>query len=125
MSYTSNNGSVAPESNGSKFSKFNVDLDGMNLMLSLGAHLQVTHPKKALKILLSKTVMFSPVNENNGMSLSVPVSVISSNDEQTAQRYRNIGFINPLDSDDYIDEDTSFDNAEVYTKDDVDLASII
>ena len=56
--------------------------------------------------------------------MSFPVSVTSTK-ESPEQRFRSIGFVNPSSEDDYIDADTDFSSAEVYTKDDVNLSDLI
>ena len=118
------NKSVTASSNGNNFNKFHVEVDNMHLNLNIHGYVNCTHPKQALKILNAKSLVFRPVSDNNGLSMSVPVSVQSTK-ENPAQRFRSIGFINPSSEDDYIDEETDFSKAEVYLKDDVNLSDLI
>ena len=118
------NKTVTPSSNGNNFSKFHVEVDGMHMNLNIHGYVGCQHPKQALKILNAESLVFRPVSDNNGLSMSVPVSITSTK-ESPEQRFRSIGFINPSSEDDYIDEDTDFSTAEVYVKDDVDLSDLI
>ena len=118
------NKTVTPSANGNNFDKFHVEVDGMHMNLNIHEYVGCQHPKQALKILNAESLVFRPVSDNNGLSMSVPVSVTSTK-ESPEQRFRSIGFINPSSEEDYIDEDTDFSSAEVYVKDDVDLSDLI
>ena len=118
------NKNVTAASNGNNFNKFHVEVDGMHMNLNIHGYVGCQHPKQALKILNASSLVLRPVNDNNGLSMSVPVSV-KSTEENPAQRFRSIGFINPSSEDDYIDEETDFSKAEVYLKDDVNLSDLI
>jgi len=118
------NQTVSATKNGSSFNKFHVEVDDMHLNLNIHEYVNCTQPKQALKILNAKSLVFRPVNDNNGLSMSVPVSVQSTK-ENPAQRFRSIGFINPSSEDDFIDEETDFSKAEVYLKGDVNLSDLI
>jgi hypothetical protein len=106
------------------FNKFHVEVDGIHMNLNVHGYVGCQHPKQALKILNASSLVLRPVSDNNGLSMSVPVSVISTK-ESPEQRFRSIGFVNPSSEDDYIDEDTDFSKAEVYLKDDVNLSDLI
>lgn len=110
--------------NNNNFSKFHVEVDGMHMALNIHSYVNCQHPKQALKILNASSLVLRPVSDNNGLSLSIPVSVVSTK-EDPEQRFRSIGFVNPSSEDDYIDEDTDFSSAEVYIKDDVNLSDLI
>ena len=116
------NKSVSASNN--NFSKFHVEVDGMHMALNIHSYVNCQHPKQALKILNASSLVLRPVTDNNGLSMSVPVSVTSTEDKPV-QRFRSIGFLNPSSEDDYIDEDTDFSTAEVYIKDDVNLSDLI
>ena len=118
------NKNVTASRNGNNFSKFHVEVDGMHMNLNIHDYVGCQHPKQALKILNAEALVLRPVNDNNGLSMSFPVSVTSTK-ESPEQRFRSIGFVNPSSEDDYIDEDTDFSSAEVYTKDDVNLSDLI
>ena len=110
--------------NNNNFSKFHVEVYGMHMALNIHSYVNCQHPKQALKILNASSLVLRPVSDNNGLSLSIPVSVVSTK-EDPEQRFRSIGFVNPSSEDDYIDEDTDFSSAEVYIKDDVNLSDLI
>ena len=116
------NKSVTASNN--NFNKFHVEVDGIHMNLNIHGYVGCQHPKQALKILNASSLVLRPVSDNNGLSMSVPVSVISTK-ESPEQRFRSIGFVNPSSEDDYIDEDTDFSKAEVYLKDDVNLSDLI
>jgi hypothetical protein len=116
-----NKGVTASNNN---FNKFHVEVSGMHMALNIHSYVNCQHPKQALKILNAEALVLRPVNDNNGLSMSVPVSVTST-EENPVQRFRSIGFLNPSSEDDYIDEDTDFSSAEVYIKDDVNLSDLI
>jgi hypothetical protein len=116
------NKSVTASNN--NFNKFHVEVDGIHMNLNIHGYVGCQHPKQALKILNASSLVLRPVSDNNGLSMSVPVSVISTK-EDPEQRFRSIGFVNPSSEDDYIDEDTDFSKAEVYLKDDVNLSDLI
>ena len=116
------NKSVTASTN--NFNKFHVEVDGMHMNLNIHGYVGCQHPKQALKILNASSLVLRPVSDNNGLSMSVPVSVTSTK-ESPEQRFRSIGFVNPSSEDDYIDEDTDFSKAEVYVKDDVNLSDLI
>ena len=118
------NKNVTATSNGNNFNKFHVEVDGMHMNLNIHGYVGCQHPKQALKILNAEALVLRPVNDNNGLSMSVPVSVVSTK-ESPEQRFRSIGFVNPSSEDDYIDADTDFSSAEVYIKDDVNLSDLI
>tara|TARA_R100000687_G_scaffold4098_1_gene4631 strand:- start:31 stop:396 length:366 start_codon:yes stop_codon:yes gene_type:complete len=118
------NKNVTATSNGNNFNKFHVEVDGMHMNLNIHGYVGCQHPKQALKILNAEALVLRPVNDNNGLSMSFPVSVTSTK-ESPEQRFRSIGFVNPSSEDDYIDADTDFSSAEVYVKDDVDLSDLI
>ena len=119
---TYNNNKVTASNN--NFDKFHVEVDGIHLNLNLHQYVGCSHPAQALKILNASSLVLRPVNDNNGLSMSVPVSVTST-EKKPVQRFRSIGFINPSSVDDYIDEETDFSAAEVYIKDDVNLSDLI
>ena len=110
--------------NNNNFNKFHVEVDGIHMNLNVHGYVGCQHPKQALKILNASSLVLRPVSDNNGLSMSVPVSVTST-EENPIQRFRSVGFINPSSEDDYIDEDTDFSKAEVYIKDDVNLSDLI
>jgi hypothetical protein len=116
------NKSVTASNN--NFNKFHVEVDGIHMNLNVHGYVGCQHPKQALKILNASSLVLRPVSDNNGLSMSVPVSVTST-EENPIQRFRSVGFINPSSEDDYIDEDTDFSKAEVYIKDDVNLSDLI
>ena len=118
------NKNVTATSNGNNFNKFHVEVDGMHMNLNIHGYVGCQHPKQALKILNAEALVLRPVNDNNGLSMSFPVSVTSTK-ESPEQRFRSIGFVNPSSEDDYIDEDTDFSSAEVYVKEDVNLSALI
>ena len=118
------NKNVTATYNGNNFNKFHVEVDGMHMNLNIHGYVGCQHPKQALKILNAEALVLRPVNDNNGLSMSFPVSVTSTK-ESPEQRFRSIGFVNPSSEDDYIDADTDFSSAEVYVKDDVDLSDLI
>ena len=118
------NKNVTATSNGNNFNKFHVEVDGMHMNLNIHGYVGCQHPKQALKILNASSLVLRPVSDNNGLSMSVPVSVTSTK-ESPEQRFRSIGFVNPSSEDDYIDADTDFSSAEVYIKDDVNLSDLI
>ena len=118
------NKNVTATSNGNNFNKFHVEVDGMHMNLNIHGYVGCQHPKQALKILNAEALVLRPVNDNNGLSMSFPVSVTSTK-ESPEQRFSSIGFVTPSSEDDYIDADTDFSSAEVYVKDDVDLSDLI